>query len=119
MPREPKLRRIASLPACKDFSPDRPSGQMILRMDELEALRLSDLESLDQRTASAQMEVSRGTYQRILGSARRKVAEALVEGKSIKIGGGNCYLPGECTCVHADHRKCPHPGKCEECKLRR
>ena len=57
-------------------------------MDELEALRLADLESLYQEQAAGRMKVSRQTFGRIVESARRKVAEALVEGKALRIDGG-------------------------------
>jgi predicted DNA-binding protein (UPF0251 family)/predicted Fe-Mo cluster-binding NifX family protein len=60
-----------------------------LSLDEAEALRLKELESLDQVQASQQMNVSRPTFQRILASARRKTADALLNGKAIRLEGGN------------------------------
>ena len=59
--------------------------EVSLRADELEALRLCDLENFDQAKAAKKMRVSRSTLQRMVASARRKVAEALIEGKAIKI----------------------------------
>jgi len=56
-----------------------------LSMDELEALRLCDLKDLEQEDAAKKMKISQSTLQRILTSARKKVAEALSEGKAIKI----------------------------------
>lgn len=56
-----------------------------LAMDELEALRLADLEGLYQEDAARAMGVSRQTFARIVDSARRKVAEALVHGKALRI----------------------------------
>lgn len=56
-----------------------------LDIDELEALRLCDLKDLDQIEAAKKMKISQSTLQRILSSARKKVAEALIEGKAIKI----------------------------------
>jgi len=56
-----------------------------LALDELEALRLCDLLGLDQETAGMRMGVSRGTVQRLLSSARAKVADALVNGKALVI----------------------------------
>ncbi|PIQ98493.1 MAG: hypothetical protein COV64_01000, partial [Candidatus Nealsonbacteria bacterium CG11_big_fil_rev_8_21_14_0_20_39_9] len=53
--------------------------------DELEALRLCDLENLEQTEAAKKMKVSQSTLQRILTSAHKKIAEALIEGKAIKI----------------------------------
>ena len=56
-----------------------------LSMDELEALRLCDVENLEQTEAAKKMKVSQSTLQRILTSAHKKIAEALIEGKAIKI----------------------------------
>jgi len=56
-----------------------------LGRDELEALRLCDFKNLDQVEAAKKMRISQSTLQRILSSARQKVAEALTEGKAIKI----------------------------------
>ena len=57
--------------------------QIPLRQDELEALRLCDLEGLFQEQAGERMGVSRGTVQRLVASARRKTAEALVSGAAL------------------------------------
>ncbi len=59
--------------------------EVSLEIDELEAVRLCDLTGLGQTEASEKMEISQSTFQRILTSARRKIAEALVFGKAIKI----------------------------------
>jgi predicted DNA-binding protein (UPF0251 family) len=59
-----------------------------LSMDELEALRLCDLKDLEQKEAAKKMKVSQSTLQRILTSARKKVTEALINGKAIKIRKG-------------------------------
>lgn len=60
-----------------------------MSLEELEAVRLCDLEGLDQDTAAARMGVSRGTFQRILYSARKTTATALCESLVILIRGGN------------------------------
>lgn len=92
MPRPCCRRFVETHPAAAVFKPagvplrDLPSIEMTL--DELEALRLADLEGLYQEDASAKMGVSRPTLGRILESARRKVAEALVLGRALHIGGG-------------------------------
>lgn len=62
--------------------------EVILGIDELEALRLADLAALYHAEAAERMKVSRPTFGRILESARRKVADALVSGKALKIEGG-------------------------------
>lgn len=56
-----------------------------LKVDELEAIRLCDLKNLDQVEAARKMKISQSTLQRILASARSKIAEALTQGKAIKI----------------------------------
>ncbi len=58
---------------------------VILTMEEMEALRLKDQNDFSQEKAAAEMGTSQSTFQRILTSARKKVAEALVEGKAIRI----------------------------------
>ena len=68
--------------------------EVVLPIEGLEALRLSDLEKLDQGTASIRMNVSRQTFGRILAEAREMVAEALVMGKMIRIQGGSYTLLG-------------------------
>lgn len=77
-----------------------------LSVDELEALRLADLEGLYHDGAARRMGVSRATFGRIVETARRKVAEALVGGKALKIGGGAVAWAGmrhfECgSCRHS------------------
>jgi predicted DNA-binding protein (UPF0251 family) len=62
--------------------------EVVLNVDELEAIRLADLEGLYQDGAAGRMGVSRATFGRIVDSARRKVAEALVHGKALAINGG-------------------------------
>jgi predicted DNA-binding protein (UPF0251 family) len=62
--------------------------ETVLTLDELEALRLADLEGLHQEVAAARMGISRPTFGRIVDSARRKVAEALTVGKALRIEGG-------------------------------
>jgi predicted DNA-binding protein (UPF0251 family) len=62
--------------------------EVALSVDEFEALRLADLEGLYHDRAAERMAVSRATFGRIVETARRKVADALVRGKALKIGGG-------------------------------
>ena len=63
-----------------------------LGVDELEALRLKDLEGLQQEEAAAKMNVSQPTLHRILESAHRKTADSLVHGKALVIEGGNYVM---------------------------
>lgn len=68
--------------------PVRSVAQVLLTLDELEALRLADLSGLIHDSAAREMRVSRATFGRIVARARSKVADALVHGKSIGIEGG-------------------------------
>lgn len=90
--RPPKWRRIEFIPDIQHFVPfDAKRGgyeENILKIEEAEAIRLKDLERLDQEECAARMEISRQTFQRILHNARRKVADSLVNGKAIRIEGG-------------------------------
>jgi predicted DNA-binding protein (UPF0251 family) len=86
-PRSKKPRLCECRFKGKAFKPTgRPMSeveQMSLSRDELEALKLCDLDDLTQEEAGARMGVSRGTVQRILSVARKKVAMALTQGKAI------------------------------------
>ena len=89
MARPLKPRRILFDPNVTYFKPRAVPLSMLeeveLDIDELEALRLCDLNNLEQIEAAKKMKISQSTIQRILVSARRKVAEAIIEGKAIKI----------------------------------
>lgn len=63
--------------------------EVVLELDEYEAIKLADLEELYQEDAAGQMKISRQTFGRIICSAHKKIADALVNGKAIKIEGGN------------------------------
>jgi predicted DNA-binding protein (UPF0251 family)/DNA-directed RNA polymerase subunit RPC12/RpoP len=84
---------IENAPAVPFFVPSEEGipevSKNILLVEELEALRLKDLEGLEQEECAEKMEISRATFQRILLSAREKVADSLVNGKLIHIDGGN------------------------------
>lgn len=93
MPRGMKCRRVCSVPENRGFTPRRPCGKTVtLTVEELETVRLCDLEGLEQDDAAVSMNVSRATFQRILYEARRKIAEALCGGEAIEIGGGHYEL---------------------------
>jgi hypothetical protein len=94
-------------------------------VDELEALRLADKEGLYQEQAAEGMHISRPTFGRIVESARRKVAEALVEGKALRIEGGNFVVTEVRTfrCDDCHHTwRVPfgtgHPAECPNCHRR-
>lgn len=107
MARNPICRRVCAEPACRTFLPEKGCEEMIImRVEELEALRLCDLEGWDQDRAAARMLVSRGTFQRILYQARQHSAQALVSGKGIRIQGGHYKVAqAHCQCER----------RCEQC----
>lgn len=92
MPRPKKMRWIQNAPDITYFKPHgvpmRMLSLVVLEIDELEALRLADLHSMNQEEAAKEMNVSRATFGRIVARARGKVADALVNGKAIQIEGG-------------------------------
>lgn len=91
MSRPQKCRRVCTLPRCGGFRPmeDAPwSGTVTLGVDEYEVIRLIDLEGLTQEQCAVQMEVARTTVTGIYLSARRKLAQALVERKALAVEGG-------------------------------
>ena len=89
MARPIKPRRVFFDPKVTYFKPRAVPLSMLeevgLSIDELEALRLCDFKNLEQTEAARKMKISQSTLQRILTSARQKVAQALIEGKAIKI----------------------------------
>ena len=93
MPRPPKCRQVASLPEITYFKPAgillRVLDEVRLSVEEAEAIRLKDLEGLEQEPSAEKMDISRPTFQRVLASARQKIASALLNGKAIRIEGGN------------------------------
>lgn len=94
--RREKLRRVGIIPEYRGFTPDGlASGDAIdMTVDELEVLRLCDLEGLNQEAVAQQMGIARATVAAICSRAHRKVAEALVNGRALVIAGGNiAYSP--------------------------
>ncbi len=96
MPRPRKIRCVESVPGTTYF---KPRGiplhfleEIILSVEEIEAIRLKDIENLDGEEAAERMKISRPTFQRVLDSARKKIADGLVNGKALRIEGGNYQL---------------------------
>lgn len=103
MPRPRKRRTLTRIPKPAIY---KPAGvpldglrQITLLHEELEALRLADLENLTQAEAAGSMGVSRSTFQRILARARRQVSLALVEGQALHLEGGTY------TVASSQHRR--------------
>ena len=107
MPRNRKCRRVCREPQNRVFLPEKENNTAVmLDVEGLEAVRLCDLEEMDQDSAAERMNVSRGTFQRILYDARKKIAEAVVCGKKLMIEGGNY----EVTC-------CSKKNLCRHCRV--
>lgn len=89
MPRPRRRRQISFDPEVTYFKPPgiplSELAEVELRADELEALRLHDLNGLDQSTAANMMQISQPTFARTLQSAYTKLADALIGGKAIKL----------------------------------
>lgn len=112
MPRPTKCRRVCAMPRIERFGPQDDAcaegGPILFTVDEYEAIRLIDLEHMTQEQCAAQMEVARTTVQAVYESARSKLADALVNGRQLVIGGGS-------------YRVCPHGPGCRraQCPPRR
>lgn len=98
MVRPKKIRHVGHEPGATYFKPKAiPLSELeeiSITVDELEALRLSDLSGLNQTDAAEKMNIHQSTFQRTLSSARKKVSDALVNGKVIMIKGGSYKMIG-------------------------
>ncbi len=117
MPRPRKFRRVCCLPENAGFNPinrDPEEDPVILTVDEYETIRLIDQQGLSQEQCGEYMKIARTTVQQIYASARKKLADALVDGLPLRIRGGDyqlCdgdedYCPGFCCRRHL--RRCVH-----------
>ncbi len=104
MPRPRKCRRVCQMPSYNEFAPKECVANedcIILTVDEYETIRLIDQEGYSQEECSLYMNVARTTVQQMYTSARKKIALMLVEGKKLKIEGGDYRLCDEKeTCCH-------------------
>lgn len=92
MTRPKCCRTIACIPDINYYKPKGiPSSlleEVVLTLDEFEAIKLADFEGLYQEQAAVKMDISRQTFGRIIDSAHRKIADVLIHGKALKIEGG-------------------------------
>lgn len=104
MPRPKKCRKICAVPENIGFCPidGKDEGAVSMTFDEYETIRLIDYLGYNQETCSVQMGVARTTVQAVYIEARKKLAIALIEGKTLTVEGGNYMV-------------CPHG---EECPVR-
>ena len=119
-------RWVYGVPAVNFFGPiGVPMDSLLqinLNVEELEAIKWADFEGLYHEEAAKKMNVSRQTFGRILEESHKKIAECLVEGKALKIDGGNyvmiqkgfrCY---GCGYAWGVPRRVPKPSVCPQCK---
>jgi uncharacterized protein len=127
MPRPKQCRRVCLSPDCTYFKPAGvPTStleEVVLAVDELEAMRLVDLDGLYYEQAAERMGVSRRTFGRIIDSARKKVAQALIQGMALRIEGGVIEMAEQRTfrCGDCEHEwQLPfgtgRPEECPQCQ---
>lgn len=140
MPRPRRCRWVSTKPGVTYF---KPAGirlvdlkEVVVTVDEFEAVRLKDLLGLEQIEAAKKMNISQPTFHRLLTSARKKIADAIVSGKAIKIEGGDFKVvkagrmgrgmgfggpPSSCVCPKCKHKEPKTRGtpcfnlKCPKC----
>ena len=92
MPRPFKCRRVCGTPGADYFKPRgiplSDLQEIGLTIDEFEAIRLADLEGLYQEDAAKKMGISRQTFGNIITTAHKKIGDAIVNGKALRIEGG-------------------------------
>ena len=122
MPRPTKCRRVCCMPGTVEFAPVDSSCERAaveLTVDEYETIRLIDKEGLSQEECGRRMEIARTTVQQIYTSARKKLADMLVDGLPLKICGGQYRLCDEinyCGCTNCRARRRSKQRKLEENK---
>jgi len=129
MARPVKKRRICHEPNAYYFKPRgipvKDLDEVVLTMDELEAIRLADLEDCYQEAAAEQMAVSRQTFGNIIKSAHKKIAIALVKGKALRVEGGEfTMIEREFQCDDCQHQwtvpfGTGRPDACPQCNSQR
>ena len=125
MPRPKKCRYVGFPPDFVAFKPlGIPSSELeetVLTVDEMEAVRLADLDGSYHEEAAAKMRVSRQTFGNIISSARKKIADFLVNGKVLRIEGGTLKMDErKFRCSNCSHEwivpfGAPRPAGCPEC----
>lgn len=120
MGRPHKERRVEKLPPITHYKPAgiplRSIEEITLTIEEMEAIRLADVELLDQAAAAERMEVSRPTFHRIVNKAHQKIATALWQGYALRVDGGTFRIVHRCqqemrhfTCQTCGHKwSLPH-----------
>lgn len=109
MPRPPKCRRVEQFPGYTYFKPAgvpiTDLSEVVLSVEEIEAVRLRDLAGMEHEACAEKMSVSRPTFHRILSSARQKIARALINGEALRVKGGNFKLARyRLKCTNCGHQ---------------
>lgn len=123
MARPVSSRRICHPPLFNYFGPASlprvHHDEIILTLDELEAVRLADHEGMYQDEAAKAMSISRQTFGRIIESARKKIAGAIVTGKGIRVEGGEVDIRGKgmyhCYDCHHNWKISGKQNRCPRC----
>jgi len=93
MPRPRKNRLVDEMPMANYFKPAgvrmRTLQEVVLHVDEFEAIRLKDFEKLSQKESAQKMGLSQPTFHRLIDSARTKIADSITQGKALRIEGGD------------------------------
>ena len=128
MGRRQLWRRVSSIPLVNYFKPaGAPMAaleEIQLLVEEAEAIRLKDFEKLEQAQCAEKMNISQSTFSRLLDSARQKVADVLLNGKAIRIEGGNYEMAvRRFRCLQGHEWEVPFetmisapPENCPECE---
>lgn len=123
----PRIRRVVEREPMHNVF--KPAGvpkaaleELVLTVEQFEAIRLKDLEGLEQEACADLMHISRPTFQRVLIRAREQVSRALVEGKALRIEGGHYRLRQHVQCKYRDQAEAMDettlPGYCRQCRGR-
>ena len=95
MPRPRRMRLVGSMPQATYFKPAgvkmRQLTEVILNIEEFEAIRLKDFKGLSQEESAKKMGISQPTFHRLVLMARKKAADSIINGKALKIEGG-CFI---------------------------
>lgn len=126
MPRPNKCRKVLTNPDIIFFKPagipKRDLEEVMLTIDEFEAIRLADFEGLYHEKAAERMNISRQTFGNIISSARKKLADFIVNAKSLKITGGTIEIHSDTLlqvckfCKHKFNTIRENNNKCPKCR---
>ncbi len=126
MPRPCKCRWVRGRPNSRYFKPQgiplSSLEEVVLTVDEYEAVRLADLDGMYQEDAAKKMNISRQTFGNIIEAARKKIADAIVNGKALKIEGGvikmmeKQFICNDCKNEWTMPYETGRPMECPKCK---